>query len=167
MTPEQIAYVARRRRQVRYWPWLALVLLLALGAGYFWAWQNAQININPFLVLQQFHHKTISEDELIMLAARGSLAMTTCGLFLLLVLLLVSVALLNESRLLKILDDVTAGQGGSGAPGEAPDGAAADSAVQVPATTGSGEGGTAPVAAPADASAGAASSAGDDAVSRG
>lgn len=123
MTPEQIAYVARRRRQLRYWPWLALVLVLLLAAAYGWLWQHAPININPFLVLDQFHHKTVSDEEMIMLAARGSLALVTCGLFLLLIILLVSVALLNEQRLLHILDEL--------APPVAP--AAADAGLADPA----------------------------------
>lgn len=109
MTPKQIAYVARRRSQIRYWPWLGLLLVLLLAAGYGWLWQHAPININPFLVLDQFGHKTLSDEELILLAARGSLALVTCGLFLLVIILLISVALLNESRLIRMLDELTAG----------------------------------------------------------
>lgn len=110
MTPEQIAYVARRRHQIRYWPWLALILVSLLAAGYGWLWQHAPLNINPFLVLEQFHHKTVSDEEMIMLAARGSLALVTCGLFLLLIIFLLSVALLNERRLIRLLDQVTDGR---------------------------------------------------------
>lgn len=109
MTPEQIAYVARRRSQIRYWPWLALILVGLLAAGYGWLWWHAPININPFLVLEQFSHKTVSDEEMIMLAARGSLALVTCGLFLLLIIFLISVALLNELRLIRLLDQATAG----------------------------------------------------------
>lgn len=107
MTPEQIAYVARRRHQIRYWPWLALILVSLLAAGYGWLWHHAPLNLNPFLVLEQFHHKTVSDEEMIMLAARGSLALVTCGLFLLLIIFLLSVALLNERRLIRLLDQVT------------------------------------------------------------
>lgn len=109
MTPEQIAYVARRRSQIRYWPWLALILVGLLAAAYGWLWWHAPININPFLVLEQFSHKTVSDEEMILLAARGSLALVTCGLFLLLIIFLISVALLNELRLIRLLDQATAG----------------------------------------------------------
>lgn len=115
MTPKQIAYVARRRSQIRYWPWLALLLVALLAAGYGWLWWHAPININPFLILDQFSHKTVSDEEMILLAARGSLALVTCGLFLLVIILLISVALLNESRLIRLLDEATAGGGQPGA----------------------------------------------------
>lgn len=127
MTPEQIAYVASRRRQIRYWPWLALILVLLLAASYGWLWQNAPLNINPFLVLEQFHHRTVSEEDMIMLAARGSLALVTCGLFLLFIIFLLSVALLNERRLIGLLDQMTVGSaapvqtGASGPEAEAVD----------------------------------------------
>lgn len=157
MTPEQIAYVARRRSQIRYWPWLALILVGLLAAGYGWLWLHAPININPFLVLDQFSQKTVSDEEMIMLAARGSLALVTCGLFLLLIIFLISVALLNELRLIRLLDQAMAGSAApaatsaAGAAGaEAPEaGSGAEQAGahpgEVPAAAESSPGGEPPV----------------------
>lgn len=106
MTPEQRAYIDSRRRQIRYWPWMAAVLVLLVVAGYGWLWQNVPVNLNPQLVLEQFSSRVMTDEELILLAARGTLALGACGLFMLLLVVLVSVALWNEHRLIRMLDDL-------------------------------------------------------------
>lgn len=108
MTPKQIAFLDSRRRQIRYWPWLAATLVLALAAAYAWLWQVAPINISPMRVLEQFHARTLADEEMIMLAARGTLALIGCGLFVLVLVLLVSLALWNERRLIRMIDDLMA-----------------------------------------------------------
>lgn len=106
MTPAQRAHIESRRRQIRYWPVLALLLVGLLGSAYGWLWTHAPVNLSADLVLQQFHNRTLSNEELIMLAARGTLALVACGLFVLIIVLLVSVALWNEHRLIRILDEI-------------------------------------------------------------
>lgn len=104
MTPEQRILVESRRRQIRYWPVLAVLLALLVAGAYAWLWMAAPVNLSASLVLEQFASKTLGEDELIMLAARGTLALVACGLFMLVIVVLVSVALWNEHRLIRILD---------------------------------------------------------------
>lgn len=104
MTPEQLAYLDSRRRQIRYWPWLAGGIVALVAGFYAWLWAVAPMNLNTALVLQQFHSKLLSYEELVMLAARGTLALIACGLFVLVLVLLVSVALWNEARLLRLLE---------------------------------------------------------------
>lgn len=104
MTPEQLAYLDSRRRQIRYWPWLAGGIVTLVAGFYAWLWAVAPMNLNTALVLQQFHSKLLSYEELVMLAARGTLALIACGLFVLVLVLLVSVALWNEARLLRLLE---------------------------------------------------------------
>jgi hypothetical protein len=117
MTPEQIAFIEQRRRQIRYWPWLAAGLLLPVVAAYVWLWLEAPFNINPWMVLEQFHHKAITDEDLILLAARGTLALIGCGLFVLVLVLLISLALWNERRLIRVIDElsVTAPSAAAGA----------------------------------------------------
>lgn len=117
MTPEQRAYIDSRRRQIHYWPWMAAVLVLLVVAGYGWLWQNAQVNLNPQLVVEQFGARVMTDEELILLAARGTLALAACGLFILLLVVTVSVALWNERRLIHMLDDL-AGSAPPAAPGD-------------------------------------------------
>ncbi|MDF2445101.1 MAG: hypothetical protein K0S46_337 [Moraxellaceae bacterium] len=104
MTPEQIAYIEQRRRQIRYWPWMAGVLVALLMAAYAWLWWAAPINISPAMVLEQFHTRTVSDEEMIMLAARGTLALIGCGMFVFVLVLLISLALWNELRLIRMID---------------------------------------------------------------
>lgn len=139
MTPEQRAYIDSRRRQIHYWPWMAAVLVLLVVAGYGWLWQNAQVNLNPQLVVEQFGARVMTDEELILLAARGTLALAACGLFILLLVVTVSVALWNERRLIHLLDDLDGGNG-LAAPDEGgirpdaatgPETVAPDEAVQV------------------------------------
>lgn len=104
MTPAQRTLVETRRRQIRYWPVLALLLVLLVGGAFAWLWQAAPVNLSPALVLEQFSTRTLTDEELIMLAARGTLALAACGLFMLVIVVLVSVALWNEYRLIRILD---------------------------------------------------------------
>ncbi|HET8729820.1 MAG TPA: hypothetical protein VFM34_01760 [Moraxellaceae bacterium] len=106
MTPSQRTLIETRRRQIRYWPILALLLVGLLGSAYGWLWMHAPVNLSAELVLQQFHSRTLSTEELIMLAARGTLALVACGLFMLVIVLLVSIALWNEYRLIRILDEL-------------------------------------------------------------
>lgn len=146
MTPEQLAYIEQRRRQIRYWPWMAIVLVALLLAAYAWLWQNAPINLNPQLVLQQFHVRVISDEEMILLAARGTLALIGCGLLVLVLVLLISLALWNERRLILMIDALRAASGASpaapaaGAGTADPDAPAAagtaDAALPGPAATG-------------------------------
>lgn len=118
MTPEQRAYIDSRRRQIHYWPWMAAMLVLLVVAGYGWLWQNAQVNLNPQLVVEQFGARVMTDEELILLAARGTLALAACGLFILLLVVTVSVALWNERRLIHMLDDL-AGSARPAAPADA------------------------------------------------
>lgn len=129
MTPEQIAYIEQRRRQIRYWPWMAAVLVALLLAAYAWLWRTAPINLNPELVLQQFHTRLISDEELILLAARGTLALVGCGLFMLVLVFLISLALWNERRLIGMIDALRA------AAGPAPEAEAAAGERSSPAET--------------------------------
>jgi hypothetical protein len=105
MTPEQLAYVERRRRQIRYWPVLAAVLVTMLLGFYGWLWLEMPLNLNPALVIGQFQERLLPPEQLVMLAARGSLAMLGCGLFILTIILLISLSLRNEERLIRLLDE--------------------------------------------------------------
>lgn len=162
MTPKQRAYIDSRRRQIRYWPWMAAALVMLLGAGYGWLWQNVPVNLNPQLVLEQFSTRVLTDEELILLAARGTLALGACGLFMLLLVVLVSVALWNEHRLIRMLDDLD-GSAGPAAPDDAgvqPDAATGPETVALEGEAGAAAGDAAPVA---DAE-GAAPAAGEGAV---
>lgn len=128
MTPEQIAFIARRRRQIRAWPWLAAVLLVLLAGAYAWLWKVAPHNLDPGVILDEYNMRRLADQELILLAARGSMAMIACGLAVLVLVIMVSMALWNEHRLIRMLEQAMAecgpearGAASGGIDGEAPD----------------------------------------------
>lgn len=106
LSSEQIAYVERRRRQIRYWPWVALLLVLLLVGLYVWLWQAMPWFVDPQALVTGLRDGSIDTNELAMLAALGNLAFVGCGLLILVIIIFTSVALWNEHRLIRYLDHV-------------------------------------------------------------
>lgn len=104
MSPEARAFVQRRRRQIRYWPYAATVFAVVLVGFYVWLWFTAPLYINPALLAQQVQTQKLELNQLLILSELGDLAIIACGLLLLLVLALTSLSLWNESQLIHILD---------------------------------------------------------------
>lgn len=106
LSPEQLAYVERRRRQIRYWPWVALLLTLLLAGLYLWLWHTMPWFVDPQALVAGLRDGSIDTNELAMLAALGNLAFVGCGLLILVIIIFTSVALWNEHRLIRYLDHV-------------------------------------------------------------
>lgn len=106
LSSEQIAYVERRRRQIRYWPWVALLLTLLLAGLYVWLWLAMPWFVDPQALVTGLRDGSIDTNELAMLAALGNLAFVGCGLLILVIIIFTSVALWNEHRLIRYLDHV-------------------------------------------------------------
>ncbi|MFP5431258.1 MAG: hypothetical protein ACLGHE_09790 [Gammaproteobacteria bacterium] len=104
LTPEQIAYVERRRRQIRYWPWVALLLTAVLVALYGGLWLTMPWFVDPQALVAGLRDGSIDTNALAMLAALGNLAFVGCGLLILVIIVFTSVALWNEHRLIRYLD---------------------------------------------------------------
>lgn len=106
LSPEQVAYVERRRRQIAYWPWMAALLMLVLAGIYVWLWLQFPWFLDPQALLQGLRNGSIDTNELATLAALGNLAFTGGGLLILVIILVTSVALWNERRLIRCLDQL-------------------------------------------------------------
>lgn len=107
LSPEQVAYIERRRRQIAYWPWLATLLVLVLAGIYVWLWLQFPWFLDPQALLQGLRNGSIDTNELATLAALGNLAFTGGGLLILVIILVTSVALWNEHRLIRCLDQLS------------------------------------------------------------
>lgn len=103
MTPEQLTYIERRRRQIRYWPYMAIFLLVLLATCYGWLFFKAPIYVSPLAFVEQLQAHKLDIDQLAVLAALGNLAFIACGLFILALIGLASLALWNEHRLIRML----------------------------------------------------------------
>ena len=106
MTPDQLAYLERRRRQIRYWPFMAVFLLLLLAACYGWLYVKTPIYVSPTALVEQLRAQKLGIDQLATLAALGNLAFIACGLFILGLIAFTWLALANEARLIRMLDAV-------------------------------------------------------------
>lgn len=106
LSPEQVAYIERRRRQIAYWPWMAALLMLVLAGIYVWLWLQFPWFLDPQALLQGLRNGSIDTNELATLAALGNLAFTGGGLLILVIILVTSVALWNERRLIRCLDQL-------------------------------------------------------------
>lgn len=119
LSPEQVAYIDRRRRQIAYWPGMAALLVLVLAGIYVWLWLQFPWFLDPQALLQGLSNGSIDTNELATLAALGNLAFTGGGLLILVIILVTSVALWNERRLIRCLDQLAPPQlpGGVTGPG--------------------------------------------------
>jgi hypothetical protein len=104
MTPDQEAYLERRRRQIRYWPFMAVVLVVLLGACYGWLYVKAPVYVSPAELVRQLTAQKLGVNQLATLAALGDVAFIACGLFILALIVTTTVALRNERHLIRLLD---------------------------------------------------------------
>lgn len=103
MTPVQQAYIDKRLRQIRYWPFMAAFLLLVLGAAYGYLFLRYPIYVSPDALAAVLKAPQPDLNQLALLAMLGNLAFIATGFFILLLVVVVSLALWNERRLIAML----------------------------------------------------------------
>lgn len=103
MSPEQQAYIERRLFQIRYWPLAALTLTVFLLSCYGVLLLRAPIYVSPPEFLSQLQAQKLGTDQLVTLALLGNLAFIGMGVFILLLIGVVTLSLLNEKRLILML----------------------------------------------------------------
>ncbi|HEX6590606.1 MAG TPA: hypothetical protein VF050_01260 [Moraxellaceae bacterium] len=104
MTPEQLAYIERRRRQIRYWPFVAATLLALLIACYALLWFKYPLFVSPGALATHLLAGQPDLDQLALMAVMGNLAFIGCGLFIAALIGVASLALYNEHRLIRLLE---------------------------------------------------------------
>ncbi len=103
MTPAQRAFVEKRLRQIRYWPFMAVALVLLLLACYGFLFFRYPVYVSPDALMLAFKKPQPDLQQLALLAVMGNLAFICLGLLILLVIVVVSLALWNEKRLIALL----------------------------------------------------------------
>ncbi|MGH8493030.1 MAG: class I SAM-dependent methyltransferase [Moraxellaceae bacterium] len=103
MNAAQQAYIEKRLRQIRYWPRMAAGLLLLLLALYGVLFARYPIFVSPDALVTLLRQSKPDFEQLAMLAALGNLAFLATGLLILLLIVVVSMALWNERRLIALL----------------------------------------------------------------
>lgn len=103
MTPADEKHVAYRAFLIRCWPLLG-TLLLGLTLALFWyLYQHYPLYVNLGFLLDQLRAYKVDDQTLDRMAVMGNMAFVACGGFIVVVLLLISMALWKERRLIRII----------------------------------------------------------------
>jgi len=103
MTPAEEKHIAYRAFLIRCWP-VAGTLLLGLTLTLFWyLYQHYPLYVNQEYLLDQLRAYKVDNDTLDRMAVMGNMAFVACGAFIIIVLLLISMALWKEYKLIRII----------------------------------------------------------------
>lgn len=104
MTPEIQQMLARRQRFIKRWPSIALIVAAITLGFYVWAFIKQPILVNPVHVVHLIQSNALDNATQSLLAIVAPLLFLTIGALLLLLLLFVTVGLINEGRLIRLLE---------------------------------------------------------------
>lgn len=104
MTPEIQQMLARRQRFIKRWPSIALIVAAITLGFYVWAFIKQPILVNPVHVVHLIQNNALDNATQSLLAIVAPLLFLTIGALLLLLLLFVTVGLVNEGRLIRLLE---------------------------------------------------------------
>lgn len=111
LTPQESAFIARRRTLVRRWPvagGACLALILAIGL---WLWFTRPLLINPVAVFAGIEAGEIPDSSLLVMAAMLPVAMLACLVVLVAAVIFMFVAIANERRHLGIIERLSSSGG--------------------------------------------------------
>lgn len=104
MNPNIKTMLQHRQRFIRAWPPIAL-LLAALTLGfYIWAFFKQPILVNPLHVLHLLQGNHLDSATQGLLSIMAPVLFLTIGILILLLLLFVTIGLINEGRLVRLLE---------------------------------------------------------------
>jgi type II secretory pathway component PulF len=104
MTPEIQQMLARRQRFIKRWPLIALIVTVMTLGFYIWAFMKQPILVNPVHVVHLIQNNALDNATQSLLAIVAPVLFLTIGALLLLLLLFVTVGLINEGRLIRLLE---------------------------------------------------------------
>lgn len=97
------AFVAKRERRARYWPFAGVGSLLLLAAYGAWLWVKTPNLINPWQVLEALEAGTLPESTMGVMVVMLPIVMATFLVFAFAMVLLLFVAFYNERRLIRLI----------------------------------------------------------------
>ena len=103
LSPADKAFVEKRDRLGRYWPWLggfSLALVAAYGG---WLWARTPQLINPWWVIERIETGTLSESTMAVMAVMLPIVMAAFLVFTFIVILLWFVSFHYERRLIGLV----------------------------------------------------------------
>lgn len=101
--------IARRQRLIQLWPRVAGILALATIGFYAWAFVKQPVLVNPLHVIGLLQDKGLDTATQTLLCVMAPVLFLVIGVLLLLLLLFVTAGLINEGRLMRLLDQTEHG----------------------------------------------------------
>lgn len=104
MNPEIQLMLARRQRFIQRWPLIALGAAIITIGFYIWAFIRQPILVNPLHVIHLIQVNGLDSATQSILAIVAPILFLAIGALLLLLLLFVTVGLINEGRLIRLIE---------------------------------------------------------------
>jgi hypothetical protein len=117
LSPTDKAFVQRREKRAKYWPFFGAVLLTIVVAYGAWLWLKLPHLINPWRVMESLEAGTISESTMEIMAAMLPIVMAAFLVFMFVVVLLWFISFNNERRLIRLVRELEADAESDGARG--------------------------------------------------
>jgi len=109
MNAELMQVIAKRQKLIRVWPKVAGILAILTIGFYAWAFVNQPILVNPLHVINLLQDNALSSSTQALLSVMAPILFLIVGVLLLLLLLFVTAGLINEGRLMRLLEQDSPG----------------------------------------------------------
>jgi hypothetical protein len=103
------AFIARRRRLIRSWPYVGSGAILLLASFLLWLVVTKPLLANPFFVISELQRGAIEQSTLTLMAGMLPVAVLAAIFVCILTLILVYVAISNERKYLALLERCSGG----------------------------------------------------------
>lgn len=104
MNAELMQVIAKRQRLIRVWPKFAAALAALTIGFYVWAFISQPILVNPLHVINLLQNNALSGSTEALLSVMTPILFLAIGVLLLLLLVFVTAGLINEGRLMRLLE---------------------------------------------------------------
>ena len=117
LSPADNAFVEKRERRVKHWPWVGSLMLAMVVAYGAWLLVKMPHLVNPWYVIESLELGSLSESAKMVMATMLPVVMSALLVFSLVAVLLWFVAFRNERRLIRLVRKLEAELGGGKANG--------------------------------------------------
>lgn len=106
MTTDEMRFLTRRRRLVRTWPLVGAVLLCLITGLAAWLFLTRPLLANPFTVISMLKGNSIPASTLALMAGLLPIAVLTCMILVLVMVLFAFASFVNEKKYLAMIQRI-------------------------------------------------------------
>lgn len=104
LSAKDLAFIERRKRLARYWPWTGVTVLLGLLGYVVWLWFSSPLLINPWAVFDALEKNTLAQSTLVVMAAMLPILMLSLVVFMVVIVALLFQVMAREKRLIRLIE---------------------------------------------------------------